>query len=155
MSEVVIDSSIALTWCFEDEASPETDKLFERVRDDGAIVPGLWYLELSNVLLQAEKRGRISTGDIATRLDLIAELPISVDQETTVRAWHEILTLARAERLTTYDATYLELSSRRGLPLLTKDKDLAQAAVRLGVVILPLPEKKEPTAPVRGRRRGN
>ncbi len=153
MSEVVIDSSIALTWCFEDEASPETDKLFERIRDDGAVVPGLWYLELSNVLLQAEKRGRISAGDIATRLDLIAELPISVDQETTVRAWHEILTLARAERLTTYDATYLELASRRGLPLLTKDDDLAQAATRLGVVVLPPPKKKDMTPPARRRRR--
>ena len=103
MSEVVIDSSIALTWCFEDEASAETDKLFERVRDDGAVVPGLWHLELSNVLLQAEKLGRINAGDVAARLDLIAELPISVDQETTVRAWHEILTLARTERLTNYD----------------------------------------------------
>jgi predicted nucleic acid-binding protein len=142
MSAVVIDSSVALTWCFEDEASPETDKLFERVRDDGAIVPGLWYLELSNVLLQAEKRGRISTGDVATRLDLIAELPISTDQETTARAWRDILSVAMSEGLTTYDATYLELAVRRGLPLLTKDNDLAQAAVRLGVVVLPAPPKK-------------
>ncbi len=60
--------------------------LFERVRDDGAIVPGLWYLELSNVLLQAEKRGRIGTSDVAARLGLISELPISVDHETTARA---------------------------------------------------------------------
>jgi predicted nucleic acid-binding protein len=142
VSEVVIDSSVALAWCFEDEASPETDKLFERVLEYGAVVPGLWYLELSNVLLQAEKSGRISAGDIATRLDLIAELPISIDQQTTVRAWHEILTLARAQRLTTYDATYLELASRRGIPLLTKDEDLAQAAMRLGVVVLPTSKEK-------------
>jgi len=133
MSAVVIDSSIALSWCFEDEASPETDRLFERVRDDGAIVPGLWHLELGNVLLQAEKRGRISAADVAMRLDLIAELPISTDPETTVRAWREILTVARAERLTTYDATYLELAMRRGLPLLTKDGELLSAAKRLGV----------------------
>mgnify|MGYP000491201404 CR=1 FL=1 len=91
MSPVVIDCSIALTWCFEDEASPETDGLFERVRDEGAIVPGLWYLEVSNVLLQAEKRGRIGIGDVTTRLDLMAELPISVDQQTTSRAWREII----------------------------------------------------------------
>ena len=134
MSEVVIDSSIALTWCFEDEASPETDRLFERVRDDGAVVPGLWHLELSNVLLQAEKRGRLSSSDIAIRLDLIAELPISVDQETTARAWREILTLARAERLTTYDATYLELALRRSLPLATRDEALRTAAKQCGLV---------------------
>ncbi len=137
MSPVVIDCSIALTWCFEDEASPETDGLFERVRDEGAIVPGLWYLEVSNVLLQAEKRGRIGIGDVTTRLDLMDELPISVDQQTTSRAWREILTLARAEGLTTYDATYLELSVRRGFPLLTKDNELAGAAKRLGVAVFP------------------
>ena len=61
---VVIDCSIALTWVFEDEASPQTDTLFERVRDEGAIVPALWHLELGNVLLQAEKRGRIGRGDV-------------------------------------------------------------------------------------------
>lgn len=137
MSGVVIDTSIALSWCFEDEASPETDLLFGRVRDDGGIVPGLWHLELGNVLLQAEKRGRISAKDIGIRLDLIAGLPIVTDQETTARAWREILTIARAERLTTYDATYLELAARRGVPLLTKDTELARAARRVGVQVLP------------------
>jgi len=137
MSAVVIDSSIALSWCFEDEASPETDLLFERVRDEGAIVPGLWHLELGNVLLQAEKRGRITVKDVGVRLDLIADLPIVTDQETTARAWREILTMARADRLTTYDATYLELAVRRGLPLLTKDIELVRAARRLGVQVFP------------------
>jgi len=137
MSAVVIDSSIALSWCFEDEASPETDLLFERVRDEGAIVPGLWHLELGNVLLQAEKRGRITVKDVGVRLDLIADLPILTDQETTARAWREILTMARADRLTTYDATYLELAVRRGLPLLTKDTELVRAARRLGVQVFP------------------
>jgi predicted nucleic acid-binding protein len=133
---------MALTWCFEDEASPETDRLFERVRDDGAVVPGLWHLELGNVLLQAERRGRISTGDVKTRLDLMAELPITVDQETTARAWREVLTLARAQRLTTYDATYLELAARRGLSLLTKDYALAQAAIRLRIAVFPNPRAR-------------
>ena len=153
MSAVVIDTSIALTWCFQDEASPETDRLFERVRDDGAIVPGLWYLELSNVLLQAEKRGRITASDVAMRLDLIAELPISIDQETTMRAWREILTMARTQGLTTYDATYLELAVRRGLPLLSKDNELAQAAERLGVVVLPIARRKAPSVRRKKRRR--
>ena len=139
MTEAVIDSSIALTWCFEDEATPETDALFERVRDEGAVVPSLWHLELGNVLVQAEKRGRISGKDIAARLDLIADLPISVDQETTIRAWRETLSLARSERLTVYDAAYLELAARRRLPLLTLDRDLAAAAIRQGVTVLPAP----------------
>jgi predicted nucleic acid-binding protein len=133
---LVIDSSVALTWCFEDEASPQSDALFERVRDDGAVVPALWHLELANVLLQAEKRGRITTSDVATRLELISELPIAIDHETAARAWREILTLARTEGLTTYDAAYLEVAIRRGLPLSTRDDALIGAAHRIGVAIL-------------------
>ena len=135
MTALVIDSSAALSWCFEDEASPETDALFERVRDLGAVVPGLWHLEIANVLLQAEKRGRITAGDVTMRLDLIAALPITTDSETTARAWREILALARAQGLTTYDAAYLELAIRRGLPLQTKDAALIGAANRCNVTI--------------------
>ena len=135
MSALVIDSFAALSWCFEDEASPESDALFEQVRDQGAVVPGLWHLEVASVLLQAERRGRITTGDVAMRLALIADLPITTDNETTVRAWREILALARAEGLTTYDATYLELAIRRGFPLMTKDAALIAAAGRSGVRI--------------------
>jgi predicted nucleic acid-binding protein len=127
VSALVIDSSAALSWCFEDEASPESDLLFGQLRDQGAVVPGLWHLEVANVLLQAERRGRITTGDVATRLELIAELPIATDNETTRRAWREILALARAEGLTTYDASYLELAIRRALPLQTKDTALIAA----------------------------
>ena len=97
MSALVIDLSAALSWCFEDEASPRSDVLFEQVRDQGAVVPGLWHLEVANVLLQAEKRGRITTADVTMRLDLIAELPIATDIETTACAWCEILALARAQ----------------------------------------------------------
>lgn len=137
MTAGVVDSSIALTWCFQDEASPETDRLFERVRDDGAIVTGLWHLEVANVLLQAERRGRIGRADVARRLMLISDLPIATDQETTPRAWRETLSLARAENLTAYDAAYLELAERRGLPLMTRDNELGAAAKRLGVTVFP------------------
>lgn len=133
MSAFVIDASIALAWCFEDEASPGTDLVLEHVRDRGAIVPALWHLELGNVLLQAEKRSRIAMAEIAARLELIAALPIEVDQETTAHAWRETLALARAQGLTTYDAAYLELAVRRGIPLVTKDETLRVAAERLGV----------------------
>jgi predicted nucleic acid-binding protein len=135
VSTLVIDSSAALSWCFEDEASPRSDALFEQVRDQGAVVPGLWHLEVANVLLQAEKRGRITAADVTVRLELIAELPIVTDNETTARAWREILALARAEGLTTYDATYLELAIRRGLPLVSRDEALITAAKRSGVAV--------------------
>lgn len=137
MSRSVLDCSVALSWCFEDEATPETDALLDRVRDEGAVVPSLWHLELANILLHAERRRRISTEDVATRLSLIAVLPILTDQETTIRAWHDILGIARVEGLTTYDAAYLELAIRLGIPLLTKDNDLIAAAGRRGVRVLP------------------
>jgi predicted nucleic acid-binding protein len=137
MSGFVLDCSIAVSWCFEDEASDVTDALLDRVRDEGAIVPSLWHLELGNVLIQAERRGRVKSGDVTTRLELIGDLPITTDDETPFRALHEILTLARIEALTTYDAAYLELAMRRGIPLATKDKALRQAAIKTGVSLIP------------------
>ena len=137
MSGFVLDCSIAVAWCFEDEAGPDTDALLERVRDEGAVVPVLWHLELGNVLLQAERRGRMGAADLTARLELIGDLPIATDDETAARARREILALARAEALTTYDAAYLELAMRRGLALATKDRALRSAAGRAGVTLLP------------------
>jgi predicted nucleic acid-binding protein len=137
VSALVVDASVALAWCFEDEASPATDAVLDRVKDGGAIVPSLWHLELGNILLLAERRDRTIQGGIVARLALMGQLPITIDPETTGRAWREILTLARAERLTTYDAAYLELAVRSGLPLATKDEALLGAAQRMGVAVVP------------------
>ncbi|MBT3534462.1 MAG: type II toxin-antitoxin system VapC family toxin [Rhodospirillaceae bacterium] len=128
MSAFVLDCSIAAAWLFEDEARPETDNLLEILASDGALVPNLWHLEVGNVLVQAEKRGRITAAQISTRLELLSSLPIDTDTETGPRAFREILTLARAQTLTTYDAAYLELAIRRGIPLATQDKALVRAA---------------------------
>jgi predicted nucleic acid-binding protein len=134
---LVVDCSIAVAWCIDDEASPETDALLGRVRDEGGIVPSLWHLELGNVLLQAERRGRLSARDVTARLEVLHGLPIATDDETPARAWHDVLALARAETLTTYDASYLELALRKGAALATKDRALALAAQRVGVEVLP------------------
>lgn len=137
MSAAVLDASIAIAWCLEDEASPETDGLFPLVRDGGAAVPALWYLEVANVLLLAERRGKLAPEGVAARLDLLAELPIRADAEGPLRAWRETMALGRAENLTAYDASYLELARRLDLPLLTADRDLSRAASRLGIRTLP------------------
>lgn len=137
MTGFVLDCSIAVSWCFEDEASEVCDALLERVRDEGALVPSLWHLELGNVMIQAERRGRVMSADVTTRLELIGDLPIVTDGETPLRVLHEILALARAENLTTYDAAYLELAIRRGLPLATNDKRLRSAGKNTGVQIIP------------------
>jgi predicted nucleic acid-binding protein len=138
MTGFILDCSIAVAWCFEDEASDDCDALLERLRDEGALAPSLWHLELGNVMIQAERRGRIMPADVSTRLELIGELPIVTDDETPIRALHEILTLARTENLTTYDAAYLELAIRRGLPLATNDKRLRNAGINAGVQIIPV-----------------
>ncbi|HVH81265.1 MAG TPA: type II toxin-antitoxin system VapC family toxin [Stellaceae bacterium] len=137
MTRVVVDASIAVSWCFDDEASAATEAILDQVRLEGAIVPGLWHLELANVLLQAERMGRPIPEGISARLEYFSRLPISTDAETASRAWRDTLSLARTEQLTTYDASYLELAARHGLPLATKDEALLNAAKRIGVAVLP------------------
>ena len=134
---LVVDASIALTWCFEDEVTAETEAIGTRVDFEGAIVPGLWRLEVANTLLLAERRGRIDISDVEQRLELLAALPISIDADTGIRAWTDTLLLARAERLTLYDAAYLELAIRRDVELATLDRDLRRAARRMGVAVVP------------------
>ena len=130
---IVIDASVAVAWCFADEATPEVDAVLDRVRADGARVPSLWHLEVANVLRQAERRGRISEADTSRRIELLEQLPITTDGETMQRAWGTTLALARAHALTVYDAAYLELASRLGVPLASKDKELLAAAQIGGV----------------------
>lgn len=134
---LVLDASIALAWCFEDEASPETDAVAEEVRRHGAVTPGLFPLEIGNILLQAERKGRLSASAVALRLELLGQLAITTDTETAMRAGRDILALARAHRLTTYDAAYLELALRKGATLATRDTELAAAARSLGVPVRP------------------
>ena len=137
MTALVLDASIAAAWCFADEAAPSTDALFDRVRDEGAIVPALWHWEVANVFATAVRRGRISEPDAKAQLASLSVLPITADADATARAWRETLALAHAHALTAYDAAYLELASRLGLPLATKDGDLHTAAPKIGVKVLP------------------
>ena len=136
MSGLVIDASSVLSWCFEDEGGPEADALIERVASEGAAVPGLWSLEIANGLVMGERRGRIQPAESATFTGMIEDLPIVADPARGARALHETLSLAREHRLSAYDAAYLELAMRLGLPLATGDRSLEAAAERVGVVLL-------------------
>jgi predicted nucleic acid-binding protein len=134
---LVVDSSVALSWCFEDEISPETDAILDQVRVGGAVVPSIWPVEVANVLLQAERRRRLSLSEVAEAIALMSGLRISIDDDTAGRAWREIMGMARADKLTEYDAAYLELAVRCGMPLATRDVELAHAARRAGLTVLP------------------
>jgi len=132
----VLDASIALAWCFADEATPKTLSLLNRLENEYAIVPEHWSLEVGNILVSAERRKRISFAKIKEFLTLLENLDIKTDFETTPRGFREIISLAYSEKLTTYDAAYLELAMRHGIPLATKDEELRIAAKRLGVTLI-------------------
>ncbi|MBV8803256.1 MAG: type II toxin-antitoxin system VapC family toxin [Gammaproteobacteria bacterium] len=132
----VLDASIALSWCFSDEATQETTLLLERLSQESAFVPELWTLEVGNILISAERRQRITYAKITEFITLLQQINIKIDNETSMRGFREILPLAHSENLTTYDAAYLELAMRLGLPLATKDKQLAKAAKKIGVLLL-------------------
>jgi predicted nucleic acid-binding protein len=129
----VLDASATLAWCFEDEATAEAAALLERLRDDEAIVPPLWLLELANGLVVAERRARLTRADSTRFLALIRQLPIQIDQTSTMDLGAAVMDLARAYELSAYDAASLELALRLGLPLATLDVRLRSAAERAGV----------------------
>ena len=136
MTAFVLDASIALAWCFADEAAPATDALLDRLADEEAAAPALWRLEVANALAMAERRGRLSVVGLTRSVSLLQRLAVSIDSEGTERAFRELLDLARAERLTVYDAAYLELALRLGLPLATKDAKLRKVGAGLGLALL-------------------
>ena len=136
MTELVIDASVALAWCFSDERTEAAARLLERLAAEAASVPAIWHLEIANVLALSERRGLITPADSAEFIALLETLEIVVDEETPSHALGRVLDLASAERLTAYDAAYLELAMRLGLPLASKDGDLCDAAERLGVRVL-------------------
>ena len=135
---MVIDASLTMTWYFDDEITPSTEAILDRVSDAGAVVPVLWRLEVANAFQSALRRKRISPGYRDESLTELANLPITVDADTDTYAWTTTLRLAERFRLTIYDATYLELAQRRSLPLATLDKEVRDAAETLNIALLGL-----------------
>ena len=148
----VLDSSVTLAWCFEDEHTDATDALLERVVESGADAPLLWPLEILNGLMMAERRGRIAAEQARAGVLRIAlqrqvealhrlagflrDLPVNLDADTPSQAWLTTSGLAARHRLTIYDAAYLELAQRLKLPLATLDTQLRAAAGALDIEVL-------------------
>ena len=132
----VLDNSVALAWCFEDEQTPAIIAILDRLTEAGAVVPQLWPIEAVNGLLTAERRGRITGAERQRLANFMRALPISVDEQTASQAWTATAHFAEQHQLTAYDATYLELAVRLGLPLATNDKALIAAAKAVGVTLL-------------------
>lgn len=132
---LVLDASVAVAWYFEDETTPATDAILERVSEGGAVVPTLWRLEVASAFQAAIRRRRTDTRFRDEALAELAELAIAVDTETYLHAWAATLRMAERWHLTVYDAAYLELAQRKQLPLSSLDQDLRRAASALGVTL--------------------
>ncbi len=132
----VVDCSIAMAWLFHDEATPKTTALLHRLATQTALVPGWWFIEITNVLALAERKGRITPAQSDAFIADLSQLGIERDDEAPARAFTHLLGLCRRHRLTSYDAIYLDLAVRRTLPLATLDDDLRKTAKQLGVGLL-------------------
>jgi predicted nucleic acid-binding protein len=132
----VVDTSITLAWCFEEERTQPITDLLYRLGQTGALAPLLWPLEALNGLLIAERRRRIHARQRAELAGFLHDLPVMLDTETTEHAWTTTVQLAERHRLSAYDACYLELALRRKLPLATLDADLIRAAKASGTIVL-------------------
>jgi len=133
---LVLDCSIAMAWCFLDEATETTRQLFAGMGSALAVVPAWWYVEIANVLALSERKGRIGAGKVAEFIAVVEALDVEVDNEAPQRAFSYLLPLCRTHQLTSYDAIYLDLAVRRQLPLATLDEPLRKAAKKLGVKLL-------------------
>lgn len=134
MTPLVLDASVMLRWYFRDEDELSVD-LLRSLANDRVIVPMHWRAELANGVLVGERCGRAPVAQAVQLLDLIASLDLEVDSDGADNVLERILPLARAHRLTVYDALYLELAERRGVRLATFDRELAAAAGAIGVQI--------------------
>ena len=124
----VLDASTALAWCFRDEQDAVALAALDRLEETEAWVPSIWSLEVANGLLAAERRKRITTAAASKAMRILLDLPIVPDPSERSRDFEVAWRLARTHGLSVYDASYLELAIRLGVPLVTLDARLRTAA---------------------------
>jgi predicted nucleic acid-binding protein len=145
LKQFVLDCSIAISWCLKDENNGYADEALMLLQANmdtvEAVVPGIWSLEIANTLLVSERRQRLTATQVQTAIKTFESMAVVVDQFTAGAALYATLALGRDYTLAAYDAAYLELAIRRGLPMATSDTRLAQAARACGVFLeKPIPE---------------
>ena len=132
----VLDCSIAMAWLFHDEATAKTAALLNRLVTETALVPAWWFVEVTNVLAIAERKGRTTSTQSDSFIADLGKLGIERDDDAPERAFTHLLALCRTHRLTSYDTIYLDVAIRRSLPLATLDDDLRKIAKKLGISLL-------------------
>ena len=131
----VLDNSVVTGWYLPDQATPYTQAIATRLETDRAIVPALWQHEFANVLKTACSRGKLSQENAREIVDTFATLPIELDAGVAPNP-RQLFELAMRYNLSSYDAAYLELAMRFGLPIACQDNKLKEAAVQAGVEVL-------------------
>ncbi len=132
----VLDNSVSMRWLLPSEdnsAQNYSENVLKSMISVGALTPNLWHLEATNVLLGAEKRGEVGLGEIEGFISQLESLPIHVDTLTAHQSFTKILALSREYNLSSYDASYLELALRQGLPISSLDNKLVNASKQAGV----------------------
>ena len=135
MSKLVVDASVALAWCFPDEATAYADEVLLALEGTTILVPAIWPVEVANAIVVAERRKRITQPDIRRFLQLLEGLTIAEDSLPVTANVSNIVPLARQHRLSAYDTSYLDVALRH-MPLATLDRQLERAARATGVEIL-------------------
>jgi predicted nucleic acid-binding protein len=135
MSRFVLDCSVTMAWCFENESNAYARAVLTSIPRGPAVVPPLWLLEVANVLLVAERRRRIARAAVSRFLELLGELPVVVAEPEGLAGVATIVTLARELGLSAYDAAYLHLARRERMPLASRDRALRAAAEAAGVAL--------------------
>ena len=132
----VADASVAIAWVHPAQATAATQALLKSVRSGAAIhVPALWSLEVANALLVLTRRKKLTEDERRTALGWLERLSFTTDHEASAAAFGRLSEMATNYTLSVYDATYLELAQRRGLPLACRDGALRQAAQKCGVAV--------------------
>jgi predicted nucleic acid-binding protein len=129
----VLDCSVTIAWYFQDEANAYAKAVRKSLSKQEAMVPSLWPLEIANILVLGERRRRSTEAEASKWLGYLRMLPIRVDEETAARAWGDTIHIARLYDLSAYDASYLELALRLGLPLASLDDHLKATAASAGI----------------------
>lgn len=132
----ILDASVTMAWVFQDEAVPYANRVLALLSSDSARVPGIWPLEVTNAILNAERRQRVRPSNAARFTALLRALPIHVVDTSIDHALDRILSVARGNNLSAYDASYLDLAMQAGLPLATQDERLRAAAAAVDVPLL-------------------
>jgi predicted nucleic acid-binding protein len=132
---VVVDASLALAWCFPDETSDYADAVLVALEGWTVLVPSIWGLEIANAVLVGERRQRLTQTEIKQFTRLLESLSLLQDTRGVTTQVSDVLPLARLHGLSAYDAAYLEVAIRHGVPLATLDGRLQSAAKVAGVTL--------------------